>query len=89
MNGEGVGKVLQVAHQDTAARVRRIEPLVRVERDRIRRFDACQKRPQVVRENGWAAVGAVDVEPQAVLMALPSLPEVFPEESFLCLSHED
>ena len=55
---ERVRENLQVAHEDTAAGVGRVEPLVRIERDGVGATDPGEQRRQVVGERRRAAVGA-------------------------------
>ena len=59
----------RVAGEEARARLRRVEPLVGVERDRVGPLDAVEQRPQRRRERRRAAVGRVDVQPQVVPLA--------------------
>ena len=58
-----------VAHEEAAALHRLVEPLVRVERDRVRRLDAGQRRAAALGEHREPAVRGVDVQPHAVAAA--------------------
>ena len=52
---------------DAAARQRGVQPLVRIERDRVGSLDAGEERAQVVGEHRRASVGGVDVQPDALV----------------------
>ena len=58
-----------VAHEHAAALERLVEPLVRVERDRVGELDAPAARAAALGQRREAAVGPVDVQPDAVLAA--------------------
>ena len=58
-----------LAHQQRAALDRLVEPLVRIERDRVGRLDPAQRRTSALGQRREAAVGGVDVQPHAVLAA--------------------
>ena len=66
---EGIEEVLAAADEKNAAGLRKVEPLVRVERDRV---DAVEPGEQVRRRGSRRRrqpVGAVDVQPDALLRA--------------------
>ena len=69
MVGERGAQVLGVADQRAAGLERRVEPLVRIDGDRIGEADAGEIGRRVLGRGGEPAVGAVDVEPDAVLAA--------------------
>ena len=56
----------RVAVDDGRAVERREQPLVRIDRDRVGGLDAAKQRPGPFGEQCGAAVGGVDVQPQAV-----------------------
>ena len=58
-----------VADQQAAAPERLVEPLVRVERDRVGQLDAAQRLAAALGDRREPAVGGVDVEPHAALAA--------------------
>ena len=58
-----------VAHEQAAALVRLVEPLVRVERDRVGEREPAERVAAALGQHGEAAVGRVDVEPDAALAA--------------------
>jgi len=64
---EGLGEILHVPQEDAAARVRRVQPLVWIERDRIRALDPGEERAKIVGEDRGATVGSVDVQPKIKL----------------------
>jgi hypothetical protein len=67
---EGVPQVIDVAHQRAACLERRVEPLVRIDRDGVGESDALREIGRCARHRGSeAAVGAVDVKPEAALPA--------------------
>ena len=57
----------RIAVKKSGAVERREQPLVRVDHKRVGVLDAVVGRPDARREQARAAIGAVDVEPQAVL----------------------
>ena len=68
---EGRAQQRAVADEHAAALERLVEPLVRIERDRVRKLEPAQGAARPLAENGEAAVGRVDVKPDAVLAADP------------------
>ena len=52
-----------VANEHKGAHRWCVQPLVRIEGDRVRPLDAAQKRRQLVRDGGGAAVAGIDVQP--------------------------
>jgi len=63
---ERAAQSVSLAHEEAAALERLIEPLVRVERDRVRELEASNLLTSAVREDGEATVRAVHVQPDAV-----------------------
>ncbi len=55
---------LGVAHQDESGVVGRLSPFVKVEGDGVGPLDACQQGPQLGRQDGQGAEGAIHVQPQ-------------------------
>ena len=62
---------VRVADEQAAALVRLVQPLVRVERDRVRAADAVERAPSPLGQHREAAVRRVDVQPQPVRVAQP------------------
>ena len=58
-----------VADEQRADLDRLVQPLVRVERDRVRELDPGERLAAALGEAGERAVGAVDVQPHALLAA--------------------
>src|SRR5436190_810007 len=54
---------------NAAAFERLVEPLVRIERDRVRELDAGQLRLAAIREHGETAIRGIGVQPDASLAA--------------------
>ena len=63
---EGEAQTVGVAHEQGATFEGLEEPLVGIERHGVGALDARQRRSPAVRQHGEAAVGGVDVQPQAV-----------------------
>ncbi len=68
---ERAPQAVSVAHQQGAHLDRLVQPLVRVERDRVGQLHAGQRRAPSLRQAGEGAVGAVHVQPGVVLAADP------------------
>ena len=66
---EGVAQLFGIAHEHAAGFERRVEPLVRIHRDRIGLAQRAQARRRSRRLRRQRAVGAVDVKPQPVFAA--------------------
>ena len=66
---EGGSEVGAVANEDDAARLRQVEPLVRVDRDRVGELDASKERFGRRDAGSRQAVGTVDVQPDPPLPA--------------------
>src|SRR4051794_21084808 len=62
MKRERCGERARVAYEENAALVRLEEPLVRIDRDRVRALDACEQRPSRIADHRRPAVGGVDVQ---------------------------
>ena len=58
----------RIAHEEAAALVRLVQPLVRVERDRVGELDPGERLAAALGQRREAPVGRVDVEPGAVLV---------------------
>ena len=66
---EGEAQTVGVAHEQRATFERLEEPLVRIERHGVGALHPRERRAPPVGQDGEAAVGGVDVQPQAVLGA--------------------
>src|SRR5439155_25602541 len=66
---EGVQQLTSLAHEETSDFERLIEPLVRVERDGVGELEAARRSAAALAEHREGAVRAVDVEPDAALLA--------------------
>ena len=66
---EGAPQQRAVAHEEAAALVRLVEPLVRIERDRVCELDPGERLAAALGQRREAAVGGVDVQPRAALAA--------------------
>src|SRR4051812_20850814 len=62
---EGGAGLFRIAVKDATAIDRKVEPLVRIERDGVRALDAAEQRPGWFREDRKPAVARVDVHPEA------------------------
>ena len=60
---------VRVAHEHAAALVRLVQPLVRVERDRIGEREIAERRSAAVGQHGEAAVRRIALEPDVALAA--------------------
>ncbi len=69
LHGKGVGEMGPVADHDAAPGDGRVEPLVRIEADRIGPLDAVEKRAEGRDQRRRSTVGPVDVEPHPILPA--------------------
>ena len=67
--GERAVQVLAPADEDDAAGLRQVQPLVRVERHGVGPLEPGEERPGRRRRRRGDAVRAVDVEPDAALLA--------------------
>ena len=63
---EGGRECAGIAHEDAADGLRQVEPLVRVDRERVDAVEAREQRGARRRGRRGRAVGAVDVQPDAV-----------------------
>ena len=63
--GERLDQVVAVADEEHAARLRQVEPLVRVERDRVGAVEAGEEMAGRRRRGSGQPVGAVHVQPDA------------------------
>jgi hypothetical protein len=69
VHDEAVAEVTNLAYEDAPTRVGRVEPLVRVERDRVGTLDAGELGAEIVGEHRRSAVSGVDVEPEPLVGA--------------------
>ena len=69
MRLERVAECPAVAHEDTPALVRLVQPLVRVEGDRVRAAELAEGGAPALGQYGEAAVRRIDVKPQTVFTA--------------------
>ena len=67
MDLEGIEEAPTTADQEASALERLVEPLVRIERDRVGQLDPRQGGATALGQNGETAVRGVDVEPHAAL----------------------
>ena len=66
VDAEALGQPAGVADQHAADGERHVQPLVRVERDRVGPLDPGEQRPQLGDQHRRRSVGAVDVEPEVL-----------------------
>ena len=67
--GEGGVEHAAVTQQDAADRLREVEPLVRIDRDRVRPLEPAEEVGGARGRGRGSAIGSVDVHPDAVLGA--------------------